>query len=390
MTDTMLALDSTLDAYVKQLRQRIHQHPELAFEETKTSALVASELAAYGYAVTTGIAKTGVVAVRRFGDGPSVAIRADMDALPIKEQNDVPHASRRDGCMHACGHDGHTAMLLGAAKALSSRSDLIGTLILIFQPAEENEGGALAMLEDGLLERFPIDEIYGLHNMPGVPLGTYQVRSGPLLASFDRFDIELSSSGGHGAFPNLSKDGVLAASSLVLALNSIVARDVSPLESAVVSIGHFDASGSYNVMPNRVKLRGSCRALSAETRQIIKRRVTELCNGTAASYGIEIDCRYRDGYPATVNHEAQSAFVAKELSGLAGADAVQTEFQPYMGSEDFAFFLERIPGCYFIMGNGSQSGPLHSPTYDFNDKASRYGVAAWIRIAETALKRDGI
>ena len=218
MIDTILALDSTLDEYVKQLRQRIHQHPELAFEETKTSALVASELAAYGYEVTTGIAKTGVVAVRRFGNGPSVAIRADMDALPIKEQNDVPHASRRDGCMHACGHDGHTAMLLGAAKVLSSRADLIGTLILIFQPAEENEGGALAMLEDGLLERFPIDQIYGLHNMPGVPLGTYQVRSGPLLASFDRFDIELSSSGGHGAFPNLSKDGVLAASSLVLAL----------------------------------------------------------------------------------------------------------------------------------------------------------------------------
>ena len=383
-----LAIDEDIIRQVQQWRRDIHENPEMAFEEVRTSSLVVTELANFGYEVTTGIAKTGVVAVKKYGEGPSVAIRADMDALPITEQNEVPYASKKKGCMHACGHDGHTAMLLGAAKILADRTDLKGTLHLIFQPAEENEAGARAMIEDGVLERFKFDAIYGLHNMPGVPVGVFLVRPGPILASFDKFEIQVEGVGGHGAAPHQARDAILAASNITTALNAIVSRDVSPTEPAVVTVGHFEALGSYNVIPQSVRLLGSCRSLSPETRTLLKERIKSICDGVMQSHRIDVKLDYVEGYPATINHQAESNFVEGALCELVGRENVISNFPAFMGSEDFAFFLEKMPGCYFVLGNGTSSGPIHSPIYNFNDEASKFGVAAWVKIAEMALLSD--
>ena len=371
---------------VRSWRHSIHRHPEMAFAEHETAALVAEALSGFGYTVSTGIATTGVVASREFGSGPRIALRADMDALPITEKNALPYASGRSGCMHACGHDGHTAMLLGAAKLLAQRADLSGTVHLIFQPAEENEGGAKAMLDDGLLERFQIDEIYGLHNMPGVALGEFQVCEGPILASFDRFSVSLCGAGGHGAMPHQARNPIGAAAALVTELQSLVPRVVAPAEPAVITVGHIESPGAYNVIPEHATLLGSLRSFSAATRALLQERIQRSCDSVGTAHGIDVSCRFEQGYPATVNSATQARFVRETLQALVGEDRVDTDFEPYLGSEDFAFYLEKIPGCYFVMGNGPGS-PLHSPTYDFNDDAARYGVAAWARLAETAMTR---
>lgn len=378
------SIDSDLLQQVRAWRHDIHRCPEMAFAEHETAAIVARALNGFGYAVTTGIAKTGVVASRTFGPGPRIALRADMDALPITEKNALPYASRRSGCMHACGHDGHTAMLLGAAKLLARRRDLRGTVHLLFQPAEENEGGAQAMLDEGLLERFQIDEIYGLHNMPGVALGEFQVREGPILASFERFSISLRGAGGHGAMPQQARNPIGAAAALVSELQSLVPRLVAPAEPAVITVGHIETAGSYNVIPEHATLLGSLRSLSAPTRALLQEHIQRACDGVGSAHRIEVSCRFEQGYPATVNSAANARFVQDTLRDLVGEDRVHTDFEPYLGSEDFAFYLQKIPGCYFIMGNGPGS-PLHSPTYNFNDDAARYGIAAWVALAEKAM-----
>ena len=378
-------IDNELMHEVVSWRQDIHANPEMAFQEHRTSALVAEKLSSFGYEVQTGIAKTGVIGTIKFGAGPSIALRADMDALPIHEQTDLPYASETHGCMHACGHDGHTAIMMGVAKSLSNRTDLNGTLHIIFQPAEENEGGARAMIESGLLNDYHFDAIYALHNMPGLPVGQMKVQAGAMLASFDKFDITVSGQGGHGAFPELAQDSILAASELVSAINTIVSRNVAATDATVLTIGHFEALGTYNVIPEAVKILGSCRSLNSETRQILRRRVEEICAGIAMTHNVTVSCDYQDGYPPLVNSDENTRLVIEALTDIVGPDNVHSDFKPLMGSEDFAFFLEKLPGCYFLLGNGEDSSPIHTPTYNFNDAASKYGIAAFIKIIEKSL-----
>lgn len=274
--------------------------------------------------------------------------------------------------------------MLGVAKVLAGRRDLSGTLHIIFQPAEENEGGARAMLDAGLKQNYDIDAIYALHNFPGLPIGKMMVRAGPMLASFDKFDITVEGQGGHGAFPQNCQDTILVASQLVVALNTIVSRNISPNEAAVLSIGSFNTEGTYNVIPDKVHIKRSCRALSEDVRLKLKRRVLEICHGQAQSHDMKITCDYQDGYPVLVNHEVPTQTAIAALGSVVGADNVNTDFEPIMGSEDFAFFLREIPGCYFALGNGDSS-PIHTSTYNFNDEASKFGVAAFVRIAELEL-----
>jgi amidohydrolase len=373
---------------IRNWRQEIHRNPEMAFEEFHTAALVAKELNNAGLAVITGIAGTGVVGVLARGKGPSIALRADMDALPIMEENQLDYVSQNNGCMHACGHDGHTAMLLGAAKVLASRDDLSGTVYFIFQPAEENKGGARIMIEDGLFERFQFDAIYGLHNMPGVPIGRFMARAGPVLASFDTFDILITGQGGHGAMPETTRDPIAAGGALIMALNTIVSRNVKPIDAAVITVGQFESGNTYNVIPSEARLKGSCRSMLPETQHLLKTRIAEVCDGIASAHDVDIQCIYEERYPPVINSQAETEFAIGVFRDLVGDENVITEFEPALGSEDFSFFLQKKPGCYFIIGNGDGCGPLHSATYNFNDDALPYGVAAWIRITEKALSAD--
>jgi len=377
-------IDADLSAEIQGWRRKIHANPELAFEEVDTAALVARELAAAGLEVSTGIASTGVVGTLRLGDGPSIALRADMDALPIVEQTGLDYASRRDACMHACGHDGHTAMLLGAAKVLSKRTDLRGTVHFIFQPAEENEGGARAMIEEGVLDRFECVAVFALHNMPGLAVGQFCVMPGPMMASFDRFDITVTGRGGHGAFPHLVQNPISAASALTLALDSIVSAELDSDQAAVLTVGRFSGDGAYNVIPGEVVMQGSVRTLTRDTRMAVKQRMTEVCAGIAKTHRVNIELDYQDGYPVLVNHSVETKIVIDALSAVAGKNAVETDFPPVMGSEDFAFFLQHKPGCYFLLGNGVDSAMIHTPEYDFNDAATEFGVAAFEKTVEKA------
>jgi len=366
-------------------RRDIHAHPELAFEENRTAALVAKELEAMGMEVETGIAKTGLVGIMRRGDGPSIGIRADMDALPIHETTGAEYASKSDGCMHACGHDGHTAILLAAARQISQMPDLNGTVYFIFQPAEENYGGAEEMIKDGLFERFPMDAIYGLHNMPDVPVGTFLAMPGTVTAAYDAFDIEVRGKGGHGAMPELAVDPIIAASALVLALNTIVARNIAAVRPAVLTVGHLGAGDAHNVIPEVATLRGSCRSFDPETRKLIERRTEEICEGIEQSYGVTITLEYENGYPSVINTKAEAEHIIKAAKQVTDPANVTTEFDPFMGSEDFSYFLREKPGCYFILGSGETGGPLHSPTYNFNDDALKYGIGLWVQLVQDLL-----
>ncbi|MDF3933165.1 M20 aminoacylase family protein [Pseudomonas citronellolis] len=386
---TLARLQECQDEFTR-IRRQIHQYPELGFEERRTSELVAGYLRQWGYDVHEGVGGTGVVGVLRLGDGArSIGIRADMDALPIEEASGVPYRSQQPGKMHACGHDGHTAILLCAARHLAETRAFDGTLNLIFQPAEETLGGAVAMMEDGLFERFPCDAVYALHNAPGLPVGCFLTREGPLTASSDRATIRLLGVGGHGAMPHAAKDPVVAAAELVLALQSIVSRNVPSTEVGVITVGAIHAGEAANVIPDQAELRLSVRATRPEVRQLLKQRIAEVTHGVAAVHGIQAELDYEELVPVLVNTPEETRLLRQVASELVGPQRLLSDTPSgYLGSEDFAWMLERRPGCYIALGNG-QSGPsgcmVHNPGYDFNDAAIPFGASLWVRLVETYL-----
>jgi hippurate hydrolase len=374
---------------ITEWRRDIHAHPEVLFDTHRTSALVAERLRAAGCdQVATGIGRTGVVGVirgRAAGSGRVIALRADMDALPIAEATGLAWASRTPGAMHACGHDGHTAMLLGAAQYLAETRNFDGTAVLVFQPAEEGGGGAQEMIEDGLMERFGIEEVYGMHNWPGRPVGDFAIRPGPLMAASDLFTVTVTGRGGHAAQPHQTVDPVVAASAIVLGLQSIVARNADPLTPAVVSVTSFRTeSDTFNVIPERVELRGTTRTLDAGLQSLIETRMRALVEATAAAHGAEAAFGYRRSYPVTANAQAQTEFAARVAAGIVGEARVDTDTPPVMGAEDFSFMLGARPGAFIFVGNGDTAG-LHHPRYDFNDELIPVGCSYWARLVETAM-----
>lgn len=370
-------------------RRHLHAMPELLYDLHRTAAFVAERLREFGCdEVVSGIGRTGVVGIVRGGrgDGPTVGLRADMDALPLKEATGKPYASTVDGLMHACGHDGHTAMLLGAARYLCETRNFAGAVAVIFQPAEEGGAGALAMLEDGLMERFRIARIFGMHNCPGLPLGHFALRPGPIMAATAEFDVTVSGKGGHAAMPHTTLDPIVAASQMVGALQTIASRSIDPLDAVVVSVTNFHAGTTHNVIPDEARLGGTVRSLSADVAERAFRRIGEICAGVAASAGLEADVGITPGYPVTENDPQEAAFAAAVAAEVAGAANVDTAMRPLMGAEDFSFMLKARPGAFVFIGNGD-SAPLHSSGYDFNDEAIAHGISFWARLAETALAR---
>jgi len=372
-------------------RRDIHAHPELLYDVHRTAAFVADRLREFGCdQVATGLGGTGVVGVIK-GRKPApsgaevrtIGLRADMDALPIEEQTNLDYASKIPGKMHACGHDGHTAMLLGAARYLAETRNFAGDAVVIFQPAEEGGAGAAAMIRDGLMDRFAIDRVYGMHNGPGMPIGSFALRPGPIMAATDSIDIHIEGHGGHAARPHKTIDSVLVGAQLVAALQAVVARSVDPLESAVVSMCEFHAGNARNVIPQTAELRGTVRTLKPEVRQLVERRVREIVSGVAQMTGAKIELQYQRGYPVTVNDAVQTEIairVAKEVAG----DANVHEMAPMMGAEDFSYMLEARPGAFIFCGNGDSAG-LHHPAYNFNDEAIVYGTSYWIKLVENTL-----
>jgi amidohydrolase len=376
-----------LHAEITAWRREFHAHPELLYDVHRTAASVAEKLKSFGCdEVVTGIGRTGVVGVirGRKPGGKVVGMRADMDALPIEEATSLPYKSTVPGKMHACGHDGHTAMLLGAAKYLADTRNFAGTAVMIFQPAEEGGAGARAMLRDGLFDRFGIQEVFGMHNYPSMPIGEFAIRSGPMMASTDSIAIKLEGKGSHAAWPHLGVDPVLVGAQIVNGLQSIVARNVDPLEAAVISICVFQAGQADNVIPQTATLRGTVRTLSPAVRELVKKRVHEVVEGTAKLHGAKADLSYTAGYPVLVNDEGRAAFAASVAAEIAGKDKVDRNTPPLMGAEDFAYMLEERPGAFIYVGNGD-SAMLHHPAYDFNDDAIPLGTSYWVRLAETAL-----
>ena len=373
---------------IAEWRHDFHRYPELLYEVHRTAAQVVDKLKSFGCdEVVAGIGRTGVVGViqgKKRGSGKVVGMRADMDALPIEEITGLPYASKTPGKMHACGHDGHTSMLLGAARHLCETRNFDGTAVVIFQPAEEGGAGAKAMIEDGLLDRFGIQEVYGLHNYPGMGVGTFAIRSGPLMAAADRLQIEIEGVGGHAARPHKAVDTVLVGSAIVNALQQIVSRNIDPLENAVVSITLFQAGTTDNVIPQTALLRGTARSLNAQVRDTLEKRVVEIAEGVAKLYGAKVKVIYSRDYPVVVNHPGETEFAAGIASQIAGGANVDSAARPVMGGEDFAFMLEKRPGAFIFMGNGD-SANLHHPAYDFNDKAIPFGASYWVRLVETAM-----
>ncbi|TQL81191.1 M20 aminoacylase family protein [Delftia sp. HK171] len=370
------------------IRRKIHAHPELAFEEHLTSALVASQLREFGYTVHRGLGGTGVVGTLSKGSGSrTLGIRADMDALPIQERTGLAYASTHAGRMHACGHDGHTAMLLCAARYLAESADFNGTLHLIFQPAEENEGGALRMVDEGLFTLFPCDEIYALHNAPGLPVGQMAISAGPSMASFDRATVTLRGRNAHGAMPHHGIDSMQCAASIVLGLQSIITREIDALRSAVITVGSIQAGETYNVVPETAVLKIGVRTLDPQVRNLVEQRIREFVEAQAQSYRLHSEVVYERKYPVLVNHAAQTASARQAAIALLGADNVH-ERAPVMGSEDFAYMLEHRPGAYIRLGNGTgEDGGcmVHNPLYDFNDKALPIGAAFWVQLVQARL-----
>ncbi|MDP5366242.1 MAG: M20 family metallopeptidase [Paracoccaceae bacterium] len=371
-------------------RRDLHAHPEILYETHRTSAFVADMLRGFGCdEVATGIGRTGVVGVihgRATGSGKVIGLRADMDALPILEATGLDYASETPGAMHACGHDGHTAMLLGAAKYLAETRNFDGTVVVIFQPAEEGGAGGQAMCQDGLMDRWNIQEVYGLHNMPGIPVGQFAIRPGGLLASGDIFHIKVTGKGGHAAMPHLSLDTTLVAAQIVVSLQSIVARNADPLESMVVTVGMFNTdSNAPNVIAHEVRMSGTVRALSPAMRQLSHERVREIAVHTAAAYGAQAEVTFDPGYPATVNHPDQTEYAALAAEAVAGH--VDRNVAPLMAAEDFAFMLEERPGAYIFLGNGD-SAACHHPAYDFNDAAIPAGSSFFATLAEQRMPLD--
>ena len=367
------------------LRRDLHQHPELAFAEERTSRIVASLLESWGYEVTRGLGGTGVVGTLRRGNGPrALGLRADMDALPIAEETGLPHASRTAGAMHACGHDGHTAILLAAARYLAVEGGFSGTLHLIFQPAEEIGQGARRLIADGLFDRFPCDAVFGLHNWPGVSAGRFGFVAGPAMASVDWARIRVTGRGGHGAEPHSTVDPVVAAAHIVTGLQTIVSRNAAPLDLAIVTVGSIHGGSAANVIPDRVDLTLTTRAFRPEIRQLLEKRVKTVATLQAESFGALADIEWKEGFPSVVNHRRETDLARSVALDLFGEAGVEPDFAPRTASEDFAFLLQERPGSYFFVGNGD-SAPLHSPRYDFNDALIEPAATYWAALAETFL-----
>lgn len=368
-------------------RRHLHQYPETLYDLPLTIRFVEEKLKSFGCdRIETGIGRSGIVAIinGKNGDGPSIGLRADMDALPITETSGVEWASTIPGKAHSCGHDGHTAMLLGTAKYLCETRNFRGSAVLVFQPAEEGGAGALAMINDGLMERFGISEIYGVHNLPGLPVGQFAMCKGPIMAATDEFDFFIKGRGGHAAQPHRTIDPIMTGAQLLTAVQNIVSRNTDPLDSLVISVTKFHAGEAYNVIPQEAKLSGTVRSLSKETRAFAEQRLREVAAGIAATTGAEITVRYKNNYPVTFNHDAQTEFAARIAKAVAGDAMVQTDVNPMMAAEDFSYMLEARPGAYIFIGNGDTAG-LHHPAYDFNDEAIPYGISYFVSIIETAL-----
>jgi len=373
---------------ITEWRRDIHAHPELLFDVHRTAGVVEDKLKAFGVDdVVTGIGRTGVVGVirgRASNSGKVIGLRADMDALPIQEVRDIPHKSKVDGKMHACGHDGHTAMLLGATKYLAETRNFDGTAVVIFQPAEEGGGGGNLMVKDGMMERFAIDEVYGMHNFPGLPVGQFAIRQGPLLAAADFFEIHIEAKGGHAARPHECNDPVIVASSIVQAFQTIVSRNVDPVESAVISVTKIEVGDTNNVIPQTAYMMGTVRTLTPEMRDLVEKRMTTVAESLGAAFGANVAFNYQRLYPVTRNHGQQTAFAVGVARDIVGENNVEDATPPIMGGEDFSFMLEARPGAFIFVGQGDTAG-VHHPEYDFNDEIIPIGCSYWVRLVETAM-----
>ena len=372
-------------------RRDIHSHPETAFEEDRTSDFVAAKLESFGVEVHRGLAKTGVIGTLKGNveGGGAIGLRADMDALHLFEKNDFDHRSQNDGKMHACGHDGHTTMLLGAAKYLAETRNFAGTIHFIFQPAEENEGGGKVMVEEGLFDQFPVDGVYGMHNMPGMPVGTMGAKVGTMMAAADSFDLIVEGKGAHGAMPHLGIDPVVTAAQIIQGFQTIVSRVTDPVDSIVISVTQVEAGHTYNVIPDEVTLRGTTRAFTAEVQATIKPLIQRVAEGIAASAGCAIDLDYHTGYPPTINTADEVDLSADAAEQIVGAANLNRDVTPLMGAEDFAFMLQKRPGSYVWIGNGPGEGgcTLHNPHYDFSDDVLPIGASYWAKLTESVLAK---
>src|SRR6478736_5453783 len=372
------------------IRRDIHAHPELGFEEERTSRIVAEKLKEWGCEVTTGIGKTGVVGTIRVGNNPkAIGLRADMDALPMDEHNSFDHRSQNKGRMHACGHDGHTTMLLGAAKYLSATRNFDGTVHFIFQPAEEGRGGAEAMIKDGLFNEFPCEVIFGMHNRPGLAVGKFQIRPGPMMAGGAFFDIAIAGKGAHGARPESGVDPVVVASHITTALQSIVSRNVRPVDTCVVSVTQIHAGDAYNVIPEKAVLRGTVRSFSKATMSLVEERMRRIAEGVAGGLGATASLDFRNLFPPLVNHDEETKFIADAAADVVGEENINRQGGIVMASEDFSYMLEKVPGAYIQIGNGDGEGAceVHNPAYDFNDGALPFGASLFARLVERRLAR---
>lgn len=388
-TRQQLNLSTSLPEII-QWRRDIHQNPELGFEEHRSANIVAEKLTAFGYKVQRGIGKTGVVGTLSVGSSSrSIGLRADMDALPIQEANDLSYRSTRPNVMHACGHDGHTAMLLGAARHLAETRRFNGTVQLIFQPAEEGLGGAAAMIADGLFERFPMGSVYGMHNWPGMPVGHFGVCHGAMMASSDTFDITLTGKGGHAALPHESADPIVAASQLVMQLQTLISRNIKPIDAAVLSVTQIKAGSAYNVIPEQATIRGGVRTLNPMTQTLVETRIREVMDGVCTAAGVSGKLEYKKVIPVLLNTEQEVNSSIAAANEVSGQHRVCSSIEPTMGAEDFAYMLQKKPGCYIFTGNGGNGNGapcmLHNPGYDFNDDAIEWGVRYWCRLVETIL-----
>jgi amidohydrolase len=387
---------SQLHIDMRQWRQHLHQFPETAFEETETAKFIAKKLMSFGLQVHQGLGKTGVVATLSAGNSSKkIALRADMDALFIQEQNKFAYKSCHNGKMHACGHDGHSAMLLGAAKYLSDKRNFNGTVYFIFQPAEEGRAGAKQMVDDGLFEQFPADCVFGMHNFPDIPLGHFAVKSGAMMASFDCFEIIITGQATHAAMPHLGNDAIVAAAQLICALQTIVSRTLDPSDPAVVSITQIHAGSTWNAIPESVLLRGTFRCFNSSVQKTIADKIAQLVNAICQGFGVSADIRFNPenaGYPVTFNSETETALALKAASAVVGENCVNQQPAPSMGSEDFAFMLQAKPGCYIWIGNGSSENSclLHNPHYDFNDEILPVGAAYWVELVEMVLSESNV
>jgi amidohydrolase len=381
-----------LHLQMRQWRQHLHRFPETAFEEMQTAEFIADKLVGFGLDVHRGLGGTGVVATLKVGNSDKkIALRADMDALFIQEQNTFAHKSCHDGKMHACGHDGHVAMLLGAASYLAEHRNFDGTVYFIFQPAEEGRAGAWQMIDDGLFEKFPTDCVFGLHNFPDIPTGHFAVKSGAMMASFDCFEIIISGQATHAAMPHLGNDAIVAAALLISALQTIVSRTVNPADPAVVSITQIHAGNTWNALPESVLLRGTFRCFNTSTQKAIAEKITRIVKATCEGFDVSAEIKFNPenpGYPVTFNAEAETELALQAARAVAGEDCVDQQPEPCMGSEDFAFMLQEKPGCYVWIGNGSSENGclLHNPHYDFNDEILPVGTAYWVKLVETVLR----